>query len=94
MTAGIMMVVLVAGAALLTFSAAAAIARTIKGPSLLDRVLAVDVLLSVVSAALIVDMAVHRHQNNLILVVVICLVGFIGSVTVARFVIDRRPHEH
>ncbi|MCG2623213.1 monovalent cation/H+ antiporter complex subunit F [Arthrobacter sp. I2-34] len=94
MSAGIMMVVLVAVAALLTLSAAAAIARTIKGPSLLDRVLAVDVLLSVVSAALIVDMAVHRHQNNLILVVVICLVGFIGSVTVARFVIDRRPHEH
>ena len=45
-----------------------------------------------VSAALIVDMAVHRHQNNLILlVVVIRLVGFIGSVTVARFVIDGGP---
>jgi multicomponent Na+:H+ antiporter subunit F len=54
----------------------------------------VDVLLSVVSAALIVDMAVNRHQDNLILVVIICLVGFIGSVTVARFVIDRRAHEH
>ncbi|NKX55234.1 cation:proton antiporter [Arthrobacter sp. E918] len=86
--------VLVAVAALLTVSAAAAIVRTIRGPSLLDRVLAIDVLLSVVSAALITEMAVNGHQNNLVLVVVICLVGFIGSVTVARFVIDRRPHEH
>jgi multicomponent Na+:H+ antiporter subunit F len=94
MSEGFMAVVLITVATLLTVSAAAAIARTIKGPSLLDRVLAVDVLLSVVSAALIVDMAVNRHQDNLILVVIICLVGFIGSVTVARFVIDRRAHEH
>ncbi|NKX50043.1 cation:proton antiporter, partial [Arthrobacter deserti] len=68
--------------------------RIIRGPSLLDRVIAVGVLLSVVSAALIGDMAVNRHQDNLILVVAICLVGFIGPVTVARFVIDRRAHEH
>ncbi|MFD1211881.1 monovalent cation/H+ antiporter complex subunit F [Arthrobacter sp. GCM10027362] len=86
--------VLVIVAALLSVSAAAAIVRTIRGPSLLDRVLAIDVLLSVVSAALMVDMAVNGHQENLILVAVICLVGFIGSVTVARFVIDRRAHEH
>jgi multicomponent Na+:H+ antiporter subunit F len=89
-----MAAVLIVVAALLAVSAAAAIVRTIVGPSLLDRVLAVDVLLSVVSAALITDMAVNRHQDNLILVVIICLVGFIGSVTVARFVIDRRTHEH
>lgn len=94
MTESLTGTVLVAVAALLTVSAAAAIVRTIKGPSLLDRVLAIDVLLSVVSAALITEMAVNGHQNNLVLVVVICLVGFIGSVTVARFVIDRRPHEH
>ncbi|WP_205761783.1 monovalent cation/H+ antiporter complex subunit F [Arthrobacter mobilis] len=94
MTESLAGAVLVAVAALLTVSAAAAIVRTIRGPSLLDRVLAIDVLLSVVSAALITEMAVNGHQNNLVLVVVICLVGFIGSVTVARFVIDRRPHEH
>jgi multicomponent Na+:H+ antiporter subunit F len=94
MTEGFTGAVLIVVAVLLTASAAAAIVRTIIGPSLLDRVLAVDVLLSVVSAALITDMAVNRHQDNLILVVIICLVGFIGSVTVARFVIDRRTHEH
>jgi multicomponent Na+:H+ antiporter subunit F len=94
MSGSFMQVVLMAVAFLLAVSAAVAIVRTIKGPSLLDRVLAVDVLLSVVAAALIVDMAANRHQNNLVLVIVICLVGFIGSVTVARFVIDRRAHEH
>lgn len=94
MTEGFMAAVLAVAAVLLALSAAVAVVRIIRGPSLLDRVIAVDVLLSVVSAALIVDMAVNRHQDNLILVVAICLVGFIGSVTVARFVIDRRAHEH
>jgi multicomponent Na+:H+ antiporter subunit F len=39
-------------------------------------------------------MAVRKHQANLTLVIIISLIGFIGSVTVARFVIDRRTHEH
>ncbi len=74
----------------LGIASAAAIYRIAKGPSLLDRVLATDVLLSIVVAALCIDMAVHRHLNNLILVISLTVVGFIGSVTVARFVQDRR----
>jgi multicomponent Na+:H+ antiporter subunit F len=57
---------------------------------LLDRVLAADVLLAILGGALCVDMAVNRHLNNLMLVVAISIIGFIGSVTVARFVADRR----
>jgi multicomponent Na+:H+ antiporter subunit F len=33
---------------------------------------------------------VNRHLNNLMLVVAVSIIGFIGSVTVARFVADRR----
>ena len=37
-------------------------------------------------------MAVNRHLNNLMLLVAVSVIGFIGSVTVARFVADRREH--
>jgi multicomponent Na+:H+ antiporter subunit F len=80
--------------AVLALAAVLALVRLARGPSLLDRLLAIDVLLAVVCAGLIVDMAAGGHMNNLTLVVVICLVGFIGSVAVARFVTDGRPREH
>jgi multicomponent Na+:H+ antiporter subunit F len=80
--------------AVLALAAVLALVRLARGPSLLDRLLAIDVLLAVVCAGLIVDMAIGGHMNNLTLVVVICLVGFIGSVAVARFVTDGRPREH
>ena len=80
--------------AVLALAAVLALVRLARGPSLFDRLLAIDVLLAVVCAGLIVDMAAGGHMNNLTLVVVICLVGFIGSVAVARFVTDGRPREH
>nr|WP_235780633.1 monovalent cation/H+ antiporter complex subunit F [Sinomonas notoginsengisoli] len=82
--------VLVICGVLLSLSAFGAIIRMIQGPALLDRVLAADVLLAVVAAGLSVDMAANRHTNHLALVVAITLIGFIGSVTVARFVHERR----
>lgn len=75
---------------ILSIAAFLTIIRLIKGPSILERVIATDVLLLIVSAALCIDMTVNKHTNNLIFVVLACLVGFIGSVTVSRFVTDRR----
>jgi multicomponent Na+:H+ antiporter subunit F len=90
-----MELVLTVTAVALALAAAGAIIRIARGPSLLDRVLAADVLLAILGAALCIDMAVNRHLNNLMLVVAITIIGFIGSVTVARFVADRRgqPNE-
>lgn len=75
---------------MLSVAAAGAIFRIARGPSILDRVLAADVLLTIVGAALATDMIVNRNLNYLALLVSISLIGFIGSVTVARFVTDRR----
>jgi multicomponent Na+:H+ antiporter subunit F len=90
-----MEIVLAVTAVILSLAAGGAIIRIARGPSLLDRVLASDVLLAILGAALCVDMAVNRHLNNLMLLVALSIIGFIGSVTVARFVADRReqPHE-
>ena len=85
-----MQIVLIVTAVILSLAAAGAIIRIARGPSLLDRVLASDVLLAILGAALCVDMAVNRHLNNLMLLVAVSIIGFIGSVTVARFVADRR----
>ena len=90
-----MEIVLAVTAVILSLAAAGAIIRIARGPSLLDRVLASDVLLAILGAALCIDMAVNRHLNNLMLLVALSIIGFIGSVTVARFVADRReqPNE-
>lgn len=74
----------------LSIAGALAMIRLAKGPSILERVIATDVLLLIVSAALCVDMAINKHTDNLIFVLLACLVGFVGSVTVSRFVTDRR----
>ena len=75
---------------MLAVAAAGAIFRIVRGPSILDRVLAADVLLAIVGGALVVDMVVNRNLDYLALLIAISLIGFIGSVTVARFVTDRR----
>jgi len=82
--------VIIVVSVMLAVAAAGAIFRIIRGPSILDRVLAADVLLAIVGGALIVDMVVYRNLDFLALVIAISLIGFIGSVTVARFVTDRR----
>lgn len=85
-----MTAVIIVVSVMLAVAAAGAIFRIIRGPSILDRVLAADVLLAIVGGALIVDMVVYRNFDFLALVIAISLIGFIGSVTVARFVTDRR----
>ncbi|WP_298254282.1 monovalent cation/H+ antiporter complex subunit F [uncultured Arthrobacter sp.] len=66
-----------------------ALYRAVLGPSLLDRVLALDVVLAIIAAALVLTMIVNHHTDHLILLVVISLIGFIGSVAVARFITER-----
>lgn len=75
---------------ILSVAAALALNRAVRGPSILDRVLALDVVLAIIGAALVLNMVVNRHLDNLILLVAVSLIGFIGSVTVARFVTDRK----
>jgi multicomponent Na+:H+ antiporter subunit F len=75
---------------ILSTAAALALYRVVLGPSILDRVLALDVVLAVFGAALVLNMVVNRHLDNLVLLVAVSLIGFIGSVTVARFVTDRK----
>jgi multicomponent Na+:H+ antiporter subunit F len=72
--------VLIGGGALL------ALFRLARGPSLLDRVVATDTLLVVIAAGLAVHAALVRDPTLVPVLVVVSLLAFVGSVSVARYV--------
>ncbi|OKI89508.1 monovalent cation/H+ antiporter complex subunit F [Micromonospora sp. CB01531] len=83
------MTTLLAGAltVLISVTALLALARIYRGPSLLDRVVAADLLLSTMLAAVAVEAAVNRHATTLPILVVLSLLGFVGSVSLVRFAV-------
>jgi multicomponent Na+:H+ antiporter subunit F len=80
-----MTVVLAACLVLLTSAAVLLVIRMALGPTMLDRVIALDVLVAVMICGLGVEAAVNRHTTTLPILVVFSLVGFVGSVSMARF---------
>ena len=71
---------LIGGGALL------ALVRLARGPSLLDRVVATDTLLVIIAAGLAVHAALQRDPTVVPVLVVVALLAFVGSVSVARYV--------
>jgi multicomponent Na+:H+ antiporter subunit F len=78
-------VVLAVCVAMLTVAALLLVARIALGPTMLDRVVALDVLVAVVICGLALEAAIHRHTTTLPILGVLSLLGFVGSVSVARF---------
>ncbi|MEU1605100.1 monovalent cation/H+ antiporter complex subunit F [Micromonospora matsumotoense] len=70
---------------LLSTTALLALARIYRGPSLLDRVIAADLLLAAMLSAVGAEAAVNRHATTLPVLVVLSLLGFVGSVALVRF---------
>ncbi len=73
----------------LAFSALLCVARVAKGPSVADRVLALDCLLVAGVVAIGVEAARTSSGTFLDVLLVVSLVAFIGTTAVARF-IERR----
>ncbi|MGK5739030.1 monovalent cation/H+ antiporter complex subunit F [Micromonospora sp. URMC 103] len=61
--------------------------RLYRGPSLLDRVVAADMLLATMVGAVAAEAAVNRHASTLPVLVVLSLLGFVGSVSLVRFAV-------
>ena len=79
------MIWVVAACGVLLFAAAIAVLYRIeRGPSTLDRMVGVDVMTSVVPGALALLVAYTRRADLLAVFVVVSVVGFLGSVAVAR----------
>ncbi|MFE3516315.1 monovalent cation/H+ antiporter complex subunit F [Streptomyces sp. NPDC059166] len=79
-TAGVVLVV-VAGALLLV--------RVSRGPSMLDRAIALDVFAAVVIAGLGAKSAYARDSFYFPIMLVLAFLGFTGSVGIARFIAVR-----
>ena len=79
-------VVCLAGLAL---AALLVMVRLVRGPSVPDRIVALDVLVQIVVAGIAVAAAVTRDGTYLAVLVAVSLLAFVGTVTVARFV-ERR----
>jgi multicomponent Na+:H+ antiporter subunit F len=60
--------------------------RIVVGPSILDRAVASDVLLTLVMCVLGTEMAINHHTRTLPVLLVIAAVGVFGSISIARFV--------
>jgi len=80
-----MTVVLTVCLAALTAAAVLLAIRIALGPTMMDRVIALDVLVSAMICWLGVEAAVNRHTTTLPVLMVLSLVGFVGSVSMARF---------
>ncbi|GAA3934499.1 monovalent cation/H+ antiporter complex subunit F [Microbacterium soli] len=63
--------------------------RIVRGPSILDRTVASDVLLTEVMCVLGADMAINGHTSNIPVMLIIAAVGVFGSIAVARYVARR-----
>lgn len=77
--------VLGVSAVVLTLAAVVVLFRITRGPTMLDRAIAFDVLVAVTIGAVALDAALRRDAENLPFLLVATLLGFVGSVAVARF---------
>lgn len=63
--------------------------RIIIGPSILDRAVASDVLLTLILCVLGAEMAINQHTRTLPLLLIVAAIGVFGSISIARFVARR-----
>ncbi|MGZ8803768.1 MAG: monovalent cation/H+ antiporter complex subunit F [Microbacterium sp.] len=67
--------------------------RIVVGPSILDRAVASDVLLTEIMCVLGAEMAINGHTRSLPVLLIIAAVGVFGSISIARFVARRENVE-
>ncbi|HEY8719140.1 monovalent cation/H+ antiporter complex subunit F [Pengzhenrongella sp.] len=80
-----MTAVVIVCSVLLTAAAVMALIRAERGPSMLDRTVALDVFTTTLVAFVALEAAYVQRIDTIPVLVVLSLVGFVGSVTIARF---------
>lgn len=74
---------------MLTAAAAMALYRIARGPSILDRMIASDMMLTTIICAMGAEMVYNGHTRNLTAMLVLAATAFLGAVVVARYVSRR-----
>lgn len=78
--------------ALLSLAGLLTLLRVVRGPRTLDRILAVDVLVVLIVAGTSVGMAMSLRGIYIALIVVVALLGFLGTISVVRLVERREEY--
>ena len=88
-----MRAVILVSAVMLVAAAVLLLRRVEAGPSVLDRVVGVDVIVSTILAGLVLYSAWTGRIDFVPVMVVLSLVGFVGAVSLARFVAAESEEE-
>jgi len=71
---------------MLTVAALLTLVRVVRGPTLPDRVVAIDLIGVVIVGVIVVSAAATGEQAFLDVAIVIALISFVGTVAYARYV--------
>lgn len=85
--------VVVAIVAIIGVAALLTIIRIVRGPSVLDRAIATEVLVAILIVAFGLEAAIDRDTTTLPAIISLSLVSFTGSVAIALFVARDRDDE-
>lgn len=80
-----MIFVVIICSTMLVIAGILALIRAERGPTMLNRTIALDVFATVLIGGIILEAAYSKRLDTLPILVVLSLVGFVGSVTIARF---------
>jgi multicomponent Na+:H+ antiporter subunit F len=77
---------------MLCAAGALTLARLLRGPETLDRIVALDVFVILIVTAAAVYVAWYADGSNIPLLAAVALIGFVGSVTASRLAERRGRH--
>lgn len=80
-----MIPVAVVCASMLAATGVLCLVRIVRGPTMLDRTVAADVFVAACLSAVGVEAAISGHVDTAPVLLALALVGFLGSVSIARF---------
>lgn len=80
-----MTAVVVISAFMLAAGAVMAVIRVERGPSILDRMVGLDVITSILIIGVALEAASARRTETISILAALALVGFVGSLSIARF---------
>jgi len=86
-----MSVVIAISFTLISLGALATLIRMLLGPTLADRIVATDLLLTLLIGGAAVESARTGEQVYLVVMVVVAVVGFLGTSFVARYMEAKGP---
>ena len=77
---------------LLSAAALLVLVRLLRGPSTLDRIVSVDVFVTLLIAGICVSIGWQQEAQNIALLAAFALLAFIGSISAARLIEKKEPY--